>query len=120
MLRIDIRRFPGRDAEELRIELIDPVDEPAPLHDRLARHARFGVVVALDVPAIGRHIAHAFPAVDEEFPERIGGVHAAGETAADSNDGDTFFVHGHELPGRGGLISADGEHVKRSTHQGGE
>ena len=36
VLRIDIGRFPRRDAEKLRIELVDPVDESAALGDRFA------------------------------------------------------------------------------------
>src|SRR2546423_10021569 len=93
LLRVDIRSFPWRNSEELRIELIDAIDETAAPDDRFAGQARLRVIVPLHVPAIGRNLDHTFPAFDEKFPERFGVTHAAGETATDSNNRDTFFLH---------------------------
>ena len=116
MLRIDVGRFPRRNAEKLRIELVDRVDKSAAQGDGFAGHARLGIIISLHVPAIGRHLNDAFAAFDEKFPKGFLRIHAAGETATDSNDCNTFFLHGRELLRRGGLISAACEHVKSATN----
>ena len=69
VLRIDVGSFPRRDAKKLRIELIDAVNKSAALGDRFASHPRFGIIISLDVPAIGWHLDDAFPAFDEKLPE---------------------------------------------------
>ena len=69
LLRIDIRSFARRNAEELRIELIDAVDEATAPDDRFAGQARLRVVIPFHVPPIGRHLDDAFAAFDEKFPE---------------------------------------------------
>ena len=120
MLRIHVRSFPRRDTKELRIKLIDGVNKPAALGDGFAGHTRLGIVISLHVPAIRRHFNDAFTAFDEKLPKGILGAHAAGKTAADSNNGNTFFLHGRELPRRGGLISAAYEQVKSATRPGAE
>src|SRR5882672_8717639 len=61
MLRIHIGSFPRRDAKKLRIELIDRVNKSAAPGDGFSSHARFGIVISLHVPAIGRHLNDAFP-----------------------------------------------------------
>src|SRR5688572_30217113 len=52
VLRIDVGRFAGGDAEELRIELVDAIEEAAALRDGFPDNARLGIVKALHVPAI--------------------------------------------------------------------
>src|SRR5688572_31156508 len=44
MLRIDIGRLARRDAEKLRIELVDRVKKPSALNDGLAGHSRLSVI----------------------------------------------------------------------------
>ena len=106
MLRIYVGRFPRRDTKELRIKLIDCVDKSAAKRDRFSSHARFRIVIPLDIPAIGWHFNDAFPAFDEKLPKRILRTHAAGKTAAGSNNRNTLFLHGGGLLRRGGLTSA--------------
>src|SRR5438874_204089 len=62
MLRIHVRSFARRDAEELRIELVDLIQEAGPLNERLSRDPWFGIVVALDVPSICGDLADRVPA----------------------------------------------------------
>ena len=67
--RIHIGRFPQRDAEKLRIKLVNPSHKsPAP-GDGLPRHSRLSVVKPIHVPAIGRHIRNRLTAFDEQFPK---------------------------------------------------
>ncbi len=116
MLRIHVRRFPRRDTKELRIKLIDGVNKSAPQCDGFATYARFSIIVSRHVPAIGWHFNDAFPAFDEKLPKGILRTHAAGETAPDSNNRNTLFLHGGELLRTGGLISAACDHVKSATN----
>src|SRR4029450_5190427 len=105
MLGIYVGRFPRRDTKELRIKLIDCVDKSAAKRDRFSSHARFRIVIPLDIPAIGWNLNAPFTAFAEKFPQRVLRSHAAGKTAADSNDRNTFFLHGHELLRRGGRLA---------------
>ena len=116
MLRIHVGRFPRRDAKKLRIELIDRFDKSAAQRDGFSSHPRFGVVISLDVKAIGRHLNDAFPAFDEKFPKGFLRTHATGKTATDSNYCNTFVWHGRGLLRRGGLFNAACEHVKSATN----
>ena len=118
MLRIHVGSFPRRDTKELRVKLIDGVNKSAAQGDGFAGHSRFGVVVSLDVPAIGWHLNDAFPAFDQKFPKGVLGTHAAGKTATNSNNRNTFFLHGGELLRGGGLISAACEQVTSATGPG--
>ena len=47
VLRIDVGRFARRDAEKLRIELVDAIDEAAAPGDRLPGNSRLRIVKAL-------------------------------------------------------------------------
>ena len=98
VLRIDVGSFARRDAKKLRIELIDAVNKAAAHGDGFAGHARLRIVISLHVPAIGRHLDDAFPAFDEKFPKGFLSSHAAGKTATDSDDCNTFFLHSRNWP----------------------
>ena len=101
LLRIDIGRFARRDAEELRIKLVDLVNEAPASRDGFARDARLRVVKAFHIPPICRHFAHGFAAFDQQFPKASGFIDSAGKTASDSNDGDAIFGHdGKENAGK--------------------
>ena len=93
LLRIDVGRFARRDAEKLRIELVDAIDEAAALGDRLPDDAGLRIVKAFHVPPIRRHLADGLAALDQQFPERFGVIDSAGETAADSDDCNAIFGH---------------------------
>ena len=118
MLRIHVGSFPRRDTKKLRIKLIDGVNKSAAQGDGFASHARFSIIISLHIPAIGWHFNDAFTAFDEKLPKGVLRTHAAGETAADSNNRNTLFLHGGELLRRGGLISAACDDVKSATNPG--
>ena len=94
MLRIHIGSFARRDSEELRIELVDSVDESSASGDRFAQNARLGIVEPLDIPPIRWNLTDRLAAFHEELPKGFGVVYAARKSTTDSNDGNTFFVHG--------------------------
>ena len=110
VLRIDVGSFPWRNTEELRIELIDPVDESRRASRSTCQPPRLGVIISLDVPTVGWHLDDPFTTVDKKFPERIGAAYAAGETATDSDNGNTYFCMVVDCRGR--LISEASRYVK--------
>ena len=114
MLRIHVRSLPRRDTKELRIKLVDRVNKPASRNDGFPSYAWFRIIISLHIPAIRWHFNDTFPAFDEKLPKGVLGTHAAGKPATDSNNRNTFFLHG-ELPRRGGLISAACAQVKSAT-----
>ena len=73
VLRIDVGRFARRDAEKLRIELVDAIDEAAAPGDGLAGQCpaphHKSVRRSTDPAARRRRLA----AFDQKFPERIPG-----------------------------------------------
>ena len=93
VLRIHVGRFPRRDAEKLRIELVDAIDKAAAPRDGLAGNARLRIIKAFDVPPIRRHVADRLAALDQQFPERVGVVDSAGKAATDSDDSDAVLGH---------------------------
>ena len=93
MLRIHIGRFSGCNSEKLRIKLVDRIDKSSPPSDRTAGQTRFRVIKPLDVPSIRRHFTNRFASLCEQPPQRFEIIYATGKTAADSDDGDAFFMH---------------------------
>ena len=93
LLRVDVGRFARRDTEKLRIKLINPVHESTPLRNRLSGQPRLRIVKTVHVPPIRRHFAHGFLFLDQQFPQRIGVVNAAGEATTDTDDSYWFFGH---------------------------
>ena len=91
LLRIDVGRLARRNAEKLRIELVDAIDETAALGDGFAGQARLGIVKALHIPPVRRHVADRLPALDEQFPEGVRVIDSAGKPAADSDDGNAVL-----------------------------
>ncbi len=94
LLRVHVGRLARRDAEELRVKLVDLLQKAAALGEGFARDAGFRIVVALDVPAVGRDFRDGFAAGDEQLPEGFRVIDSSRKTAADSDDGDTIFGHG--------------------------
>ena len=93
VLRIDVGRFARRDAEKLRIELVDAIDEAAAPRDGLPGNSRLRIIKAFDVPPIRRHVADGLAALDQEFPKRVGVIDSAGESATDSDDSNAVLRH---------------------------
>ena len=96
VLGIHRRRFFITDAEELGIEVADVVQERTPLAYRPTRHARLGVVVVVDVPALGRNLGHQIVTAQQCVPEEVRGVDAPRQPARhayDSNRCNTCLIH---------------------------
>ncbi len=93
MLRVNVRRFARRNAEKLRVELVDLVEESAAFNKRFSGNGRLAVVISLYIPSIRRHIADCVPAFHQQLPKRLRVVNSAGKAASDSYDSDAIFVH---------------------------
>src|SRR5678816_2944031 len=93
VLRIDKRRLARRDAKELRIKLIDLIEESATFRIGLSRNSLLPIVISLHVPPIRGHIGQRFAAFDEHLPEGLCVIDTAWKAAADSDDGDAIFWH---------------------------
>src|SRR5207237_10850290 len=93
MLRIYVRSFARLNAEKLRIELVDLVEESAAFNKRFSGNGRLAVVISLHIPSIRRHIADCVPAFHQQLPKRLRVVNSAGKAASDSYDSDAIFVH---------------------------
>src|SRR5437660_11205458 len=93
MLRINVRSFARRNAEKLRIELVDLVEESAAFNKRFSGNGRLAVVISLHIPSIRRHIADCVPAFHQQLPKRLRVVYSAGIAASDSFDKGELFMH---------------------------
>src|SRR5262249_21874988 len=93
MLRIHIRCFTRRDSKKLWVKLVDLVQEAAPLRKSFSSNSWLGIIIPLHIPAVCRHIDDGIAAFDQQFPESLCVIDSAGKAAANSNDGDTVFVH---------------------------
>ena len=92
VLRVDADRFPGGDAEELRIEGVDPLQEAAVLRRHPGRRHRIDLDVGLGRPPLDRHLGDGVDPVAQELPEGFGTVRPSGESAAQPDDGDRLGV----------------------------
>ncbi len=87
LLRIDDLGIARRDVEEQRIELVDAVDEAAPLAVDCTRLRTVAAVVRRVVPALGRHLGDAVAAGAQVVPERVDvGGHRIAAGQADDRD----------------------------------
>ena len=93
MLRVDVRSLAWRNSEELRVELVNFIEESTTPCDGFTGQAHFRIAETLDIEAITRDIRHGIATFGEEFPKRFGVIDPAWEPAADSDDCDTFFWH---------------------------
>ena len=96
MLRIHRGRFALTDAEELRIEARDVVEEPAPARHGPTGHARLGVVELVGVPALGGNLGDHVVAAEQRLPQRVGGVDTPGQPARHADHGnrsDPRLIH---------------------------
>jgi hypothetical protein len=92
LLRVEADRLARRDAEERRIEGVQPVEEGAESGDDLARRGGIGMVIGVRVPAFGGHVADRVGSADEEVPEGLRRVRPPGDAAAGPDDGDRLPV----------------------------
>ena len=90
LLWIDVRSLAGRNPEELRIELIDLIEESTTLGDGLAGQAGFRVVKAFHIPAVGGNFGHGIAPFLEQFPERFGVIDTTWKAATDSDNCDVL------------------------------
>ncbi len=72
VLRIDRYRFFLPDPEELGIKVADVIEERAPFAVGASGHAGFGVVVLVDVPAVGGDLSDQIVAPQQRLPQPIG------------------------------------------------
>ena len=86
VLRIDVRRLARRDAEELRIEQIDAVEEAAPARVGAARLPRIGIETVGEAGAVSGRFRDGIDALFEQAPEGPRAVGAARKPAADADD----------------------------------
>jgi len=68
----------------------------------LSSNSWLGIIIPLHIPAVCRHIDDGIAALDQQFPKRLCVIDSAGKAAANSNDGDTVFLH----KGDGGRAAA--------------
>src|SRR5437899_10857975 len=93
MLRVNVRSFARRNAEKLRVELVDLVEESAAFNKRFSGNGRLAVVISLNIPSIRRHIADCVPAFHQQLPKRLRVVNSAWKAASDSYDSYAILVH---------------------------
>ena len=69
VLGIHVGRFARRNSKKLRIELVDSAYKSPAARDRFAGNTGLGIVITLQIPAIGRDLADCLAAVHEKFPK---------------------------------------------------
>ncbi|MGB8412081.1 MAG: hypothetical protein WCE23_04580 [Candidatus Binatus sp.] len=89
MLRIHARNFARRDAKEVRVELVDVLDETTPARDNFARRRGIRIVKIVQVEAIRRNFPDCIHCVAKQIPESSR-VRCARKAAADPDYGDRF------------------------------
>ena len=111
LLRVDVVRLFRRDVEELRVEPVDRVEEPArgrPDPARLLlRPAGVAPAEGRQVEAVLRQRPDARPPFGQELAEHVEVVVAAGKADADADDGDRFVLLQQQPPDRR-LLPVDG------------
>ena len=88
MLRIECGGLALIDAEEVRIEAGNIVEERAPFRCSVARYARFGVVVTVIVPAVAGYLGDQIVARQQCVPHSRGRLDAARKPTGHSDDSD--------------------------------
>ncbi len=88
LLRVHGDGFARRNPKELRLELINAPNEAAPARVHLAGRFRVGVIIGVDIPAVGRHLAYRVDAVIQQLPVGRRIVRPAGKAAADPHNRD--------------------------------
>src|SRR5215471_6528319 len=97
LLWVHLGRFPGRDTEEVGVEMVDVVQEAGRECVALAGYGAVAVKVVVRSPAIGADLTHDLTALLEKFPE-LRRVVGSGKATCHAYDGDAvpgsqFTVH---------------------------
>nr|WGN98082.1 Agt32 [Streptomyces argenteolus] len=92
----------GRDPEEAGVELADAVEESAPAGGGPAGGVGVGVQPRVGVPPVGGDLADGVDALAEGLPQGLGVLDAAGQAAADADDGDRVAARRAGRPGGAG------------------
>ncbi len=82
----------GRDAEEVRVEALDVVEEGAPLCGGFHQGGGVGRGAGEVPPASRGHLADRVRSCQKVLPERVRSLHVRGQTAADADDRDGVVV----------------------------
>ena len=88
VLRVDARRLSGRNAEEVRVELVEVVDVAAPSRRNLARPRRVRVAERAHVPPLRGNLGDRIDTVAQESPQAVGVHHVTRQPARHADDGD--------------------------------
>jgi hypothetical protein len=91
-LRIQRLSFTGRDAEELRIELVDVIEKRTSTREHPAGGIWIGVIPCVNIPPAGRHVADGAPALAQQLPKVVGCLDAARQPAAEPDDRDRLVA----------------------------
>ena len=91
LLRVHSGSLARRDTKEVRVELVDVVDEAAEARDDFARGGRIGIVIIVEAEAIGGNFADGVDAALQQVPESES-ILCARKAASDADDRDRVFV----------------------------
>ena len=86
LLRIHRERFSRRNLEELRLEAIDLIQEPAKTSRDFAGRVGVRIVVGVGIPAIRRDFPDSAAPLVQQLPELLGVIGAARNSTADTYD----------------------------------
>ena len=87
LLGVHTARFPRRDAEEVRVEVIHMFQKSAPTRTHFARSTRIRVVVGGNIPTVCRDFGDGISAITQEPPKSLRVV-GSREPAAYTDNGD--------------------------------
>ncbi len=93
LLRIHGGRFARRDAEELRIEAVDAIEEGAIPRNHLSGRVRIRIVKVIERPAFRGNLRYRIGAGPEQCLETGRIAHATGEAHAHTHDSDRLTAH---------------------------
>jgi hypothetical protein len=88
LLGIHEVRFPRRDPKKTRIELVDPIDKPAPFCVGLAGLAGFRIVETLLSPPVVRDFLDRIDTAAKQLPKGVGRIRSTGKSTTDADNRD--------------------------------
>ena len=90
---VSSRSFARIYSEELRIELIDAVEEPAAARIGSPRLGRIRVIHRWQMPAIFGNLGDRINAIDQQIPQIVRTFHSARQTTTNPNNSNRLDVH---------------------------
>ncbi len=97
LLRVHRPRFTRQDAEELRIEFIHPIQEPAPPRAHLPIYGWVRIIIRVAIPAVGGDVDDRIGPAAQKLPEPLRVIGPARKPAAHSNHRDRLISDALEL-----------------------